>query len=295
MKWAVVGSLGMLGKDLTEFLAEQGEDVVGLHRENLDLAGDFAELIPWFASVNVIVNCVAYTKVDQAEIEREQAFFANALVPSLLAQIADSVGAKLIHISTDYVFDGNSDDPYQVDSPKNPLSVYGETKSIGEDLVLAFDNSQIVRTSWLYGAQANCFPRTIARKLLAGEALNVVEDQIGSPTHTKDLAEFIFRLGRSEALDSLWHGVGRGSTSWFGFASEIARTVDALAPRVRIEPGSDVSYRDQLKATSAAHYPTAAKRPANSVLVPSSIDGFEIPDWKQSWSSASKSVLADLL
>lgn len=291
----MVGSLGMLGKDLTEFLAGQGEEVVGIHRENLNLAGDFAELIPWFEGIEVMVNCIAYTKVDQAEIEREKAFFANALVPSLLAQVADSVGAKLIHISTDYVFDGKSNDPYQVDSPKNPLSVYGETKSIGEDLVLAFNNSQIVRTSWLYGAQGDCFPRTIARKLLAGEVLSVVDDQIGSPTYTKDLAEFILRLGRSEDLEPIWHGVGSGSTSWFGFAQEIALSLDYLAPKAGCESAPSAAYIDQLKPTSADQYPTAAKRPAKSVLLPSSIDGFEIPDWRQSWSKACKFVLADLL
>lgn len=295
MKWAVVGSLGMLGKDLTDFLYERGEDVLGLHRGKLEFTDDFAELVPWFAGIEVIVNCVAYTKVDQAEIEREQAFFANALVPSLLAQIADSVGAKLIHISTDYVFDGKSSAPCQVDSPKNPLSVYGETKSIGEDLVLAFDNSQIVRTSWLYGAKGNCFPRAIASKLLAGGAINVVDDQIGTPTHTKDLAKFIHRLGRTSALGSIWHGVGSGSTSWFGFAQEIALTLDALAPRTSVDSSSATPYGDQLKATSAEQYATAARRPANSVLLPSSVDGFALPDWKQSWSRASKSVLADLL
>ena len=295
MRWAVVGSLGMLGKDLADLLADQGEKVVGLHRGNMDLTDDFANLVPWFASIDVIVNCIAYTKVDQAEVEREQAFFANALVPSLLAQIANSVGARLIHISTDYVFDGKSNDPYQVDSPKNPLSVYGETKSIGEDLVLAFNNNQIVRTSWLYGAKGNCFPKTIARKLLAGEALSVVEDQIGSPTHTKDLAEFILRLARSEALGSIWHGVGSGSTSWFGFAQEIALSLDVLAPKEGGETAPSAAYINQLTATSTDQYPTAAKRPANSVLLPSSFDDFKLPDWKQSWSRASKSVLADLL
>ena len=295
MKWAVVGSSGMLGQDVLAFLTGQGEEAVGLNRGNLDLTGDFAKLLPWFEGCDLIVNCVAYTKVDQAEIEREQAFFANALVPALLAQIADSVGAKLIHISTDYVFDGKSDAPYRTDSPKNPLSVYGETKSIGEDLVLAFDNSQIVRTSWLYGAQGDCFPKSIARNLLAGDDLTVVDDQIGSPTHTKDLAEFIYRLGRSESMSRILHGVSTGSTSWFGFAREIALGLDALAPKANSESDSAVSYRDQLKAISTDQYPTAAKRPANSVLLPSSLHGFEMPDWKQSWSLSSKSVLADVL
>ena len=294
MKWAVVGSSGMLGKDVLEYLAEQGEEIVGLHRGNLDFAGDLAGLVARFTGCNLIVNCVAYTKVDQAEKEREQAFFANALVPSLLAQIADSVGAKLIHISTDYVFDGQSDAPYKTDAPKNPQSTYGETKSIGEDLVLAFENSQIVRTSWLYGAQGDCFPKTIARKLLAGEALSVVADQVGSPTHTMDLAEFIFRLGKSNALGPVWHGVSSGTTSWFGFAREIALALDHLVPKSNRQAIPTVAFEDQLTATRTNESPTGAVRPAYSVLLPSSIDGFVLPDWKESWSRASKTVLADL-
>lgn len=294
MKWAVVGSSGMLGKDLLEFLAEQGEEVVGLDRSNLNLTGDFAGMVPKFAGFEVIVNCVAYTNVDRAEIEREQAFFANALVPSLLAQIADTVGSKLIQISTDYVFDGQSDAPYKTDAPKKPRSAYGETKSIGEDLVLEFNKSQIVRTSWLYGAQGNCFPKTIARKLLAGEELRVVGDQIGSPTHTMDLAEFIFRLGKSENLEPIWHGVSSGSTSWFGFAQEIALALDRLLPTTNGQEVPSAVFEDKVIATKSDQSPSAALRPAYSVLLPSSIDGFAIPDWRMSWSRASRSVLADL-
>lgn len=295
MKWAVVGSSGMLGKDLVDFLIEQEEEVIGFHRRNLDLTGNLEELEPRFLGFDIIVNCVGYTKVDQAEIEREQAAFANTVVPSRLAQIADSVRGRLIHISTDYVFDGESNTPYQVDSPKNPISFYGETKSNGEDLVLGFDSSQIVRTSWLYGAQGKCFPRTIARRLLAGEALSVVDDQIGSPTHTKDLAEFIYKLGKSEALDSIWHGVGGGSTSWFGLAREVALALDDLAANANQKTRPADSYENQLEATSSELFPAEAKRPAYSVLTPSSVDGFEIPDWKQSWFKSSKSILANLL
>lgn len=287
--------MGMLGKDLVSLLTEQGEQVEGFHRGNLDLSRDSSALTPIFTSFDVIVNCVAYTKVDLAEANRDEAFFANALVPSLLARIADTVGAKLIHVSTDYVFDGSSTTPYSTNSPKNPQSVYGETKSVGEDLVLAFNNTNVVRTSWLYGAEGNCFPKTIARKLLAGDSLRVVDDQVGSPTHTKDLAEFIRKLGKSQAPEGSWHGVSSGSTSWFGFAQEIALALDLLGPRTQGDTAPMRFYAEQLSATTTDQYPTPAKRPANSVLEPSTIDGFEIPDWKWSWSEASELVLAELL
>jgi dTDP-4-dehydrorhamnose reductase len=293
MKWAVVGSAGMFGKDLVSFLEIQGERVDGLHRGNLDLTEGPSELVMRFVGFDVIVNCVAYTKVDQAETEREEAFFANALVPSLLAEIADAVGAKLIHISTDYVFDGRSHTPYLTQSPKNPESVYGKTKSMGEDAVLAFDNSSVVRTSWLYGAKGKCFPKTIARKLLAGDLLQVVDDQIGSPTHTKDLAEFIFKLGQTKGTGGIWHGVSSGSTSWFGFSREIALTLDSLYPQTRVARTRLSSYSEQLSAIRSSQHLTPAKRPANSVLQPSILDNFEIPEWKYGWSKASQSVLLD--
>ena len=295
MKWAVVGSLGMLGRDLLKFLTEIGEEAVGFHRGNMNLKGESAEVFAKFAGFDLIVNCVAYTKVDQAELERQEAFFANALFPSLLAQIADEVGAKLIHISTDYVFDGNFGTAYAPSSTKNPKSAYGETKSIGEDLVLAFANCQVVRTSWLYGAQGNSFPKAIATKLLAGESVSVVDDQIGSPTYTRDLAKFIYLLGKSETTDSILHGVSSGSTSWFGFAQEIASKLEQLSAKAKSETTQPDSFLGQLTATSTEMYVTAAKRPAYSVLIPSSVDGFAIPDWNQCWSTASDLVLADFI
>ena len=295
MKWAVVGSLGMLGKELVRFLSERGEEVESFHRGNLELTQFSWDLVPRFAGINVIVNCVAYTKVDQAEVEREKAYFANAHVPSILAHVADSVGALLIHISSDYVFDGSSINPYTIDSLKNPRSFYGETKSIGEELVLAFDNSRVVRTSWLYGPGGDCFPQNIARKLLAGDSLKVVDDQMGSPTNTKDLAEFIFRLGRLKTEEAVWHGVSGGSTSWFGFAEEIAITLDFLRPMIKGDNSATNSYTRQISATSTDQYPTTARRPKNSVLEPSVIAGFEIPNWKWAWSRAAEFVLAQLL
>ena len=295
MKWAIVGSRGMLGKDLVAFLCEQGEQVKGFHRGNLDFSLDSKLLHHAFAGFDLVVNCVAYTKVDQAELEREEALFANATIPSILAGISEIVGSKLIHLSTDYVFDGKSEEPYLPEASRNPLSAYGETKAIGEDLVLAFGNTQVVRTSWLYGAQGNCFPKTIARKLLAGASLGVVDDQLGSPTHTKDLARFIFHLGASGAPGSLWHGVSSGSTSWFGFASEVARSLEKLARYGFLIDPEKKLWHSKINPTTTESYSMPAKRPVFSVMKPSLISGYQIPTWLDAWSAAEHLVLREFL
>ena len=267
----------MLGSDLVEYLDSQGESVTGFHRNNLDLEseGPLAALFGF----DVVVNCIAYTKVDLAEDEPEKAHLANVLIPARLARDLKDQPTRLIHISTDYVFDGNKGSPYLPNDKRSPLGVYGKTKAMGEELLLEeFSNTQVIRTSWLYGKHGKNFPKTIAAKLLAGEDVGVVSDQFGSPTHTLDLSEFIYRAGRAPMTDRILHGVSLGSASWFEFAQAIAASI-----------GSSGAVR----AVSTSEYPTRAQRPENSTLEPSSVDGWQIGHWRDSWLSAATRVLGD--
>jgi dTDP-4-dehydrorhamnose reductase len=280
MTWAVVGSLGMFGSDMLKVLETSGPQAKGFNRDNLDLADSVQSLARELSGSEFVLNAVAYTKVDLAEVHQDSAQFANAEVPRKLAEACKLSGSRLIHISTDYVFAGESKTPYPPDSQTNPKSVYGTTKLEGEDAVLAFENTQVVRTAWLYGANGPCFPKTIASRLLVGKELSVVDDQFGSPTHTLDLANFVLALGRSHISERVLHGVSSGSASWFGFAQEIAANLGVNG--------------DLVQPTSTANFPTSAKRPANSVLEPSEVNGYQIPTWQQGWHSAADLVLKEI-
>ncbi len=275
MRWAVIGANGMLGSDLKKYLEEKGEVVRGFTRENLNLDGDLQELKDY----EVLVNCIAYTKVDLAETQVSESYFANAVIPKRLASYAGSE-RQLIHVSSDYVFDGHKGAPYLPLDTKNPLGSYGRSKSEGEDAVLNIsDEALVVRTSWLYGANGSCFPRTIARQLLAGNEVPVISDQVGSPTYTLDLADFIHLVGSQPTTERILHGVSSGGCSWFEFANAIADTVSA---------------RGAVKPISTASISGAALRPRYSVLAPSRIAGWDPPGWQEAWGRAAENVLADL-
>ena len=265
----------MLGSDLVEYLNSQGESVTGFHRGNLDL--ESKEALTSLSGFDVVVNCIAYTMVDLAEDEPEKAHVGNVLVPFKLAMALQDRPTRLIHISTDYVFDGKKGSAYLPRDKRSPIGVYGKTKAMGEALLLDdFPNTQVIRTSWLYGKYGRNFPKTIAAKLLVGEDVGVVSDQFGSPTHALDLAEFIYRAGKAPMSERILHGVSSGSASWYDFAVAIA----AQLP----ESGT-------IRAVSTAKYSTRAVRPANSTLEPSSIGGWQIGQWEGSWVRASKRIL----
>lgn len=271
----------MLGSDLVEYLKSRAETVTGFHRGNLDLDPKNQEPLAALAGFDVVVNCIAYTKVDLAEDEPEKAHLANVLVPVKLAVALQDQPTRLIHISTDYVFDGEKGSPYLLEDNRSPLGVYGKTKAMGEELLLdEFSNTQVIRTSWLYGKNGKSFPKTIGQKLAGGDQVRVVSDQVGSPTHTLDLAEFIHRVGKEALQERILHGVSTGSTSWFGFSQAIAESLN-------------VSKR-QVEAISTAEFPTKAQRPAYSVLEPSRVGSFQMPDWQTAWQKAAGRVLGDL-
>lgn len=289
MLWGVIGNTGLLGSELMRSLEASGIRAKGLNRETLDLDGSIPDLVETVnqqaGSPSALVNCVGYTQVDQAETEQPQANLVNGEYAGKLAASAKEVGARFIHISTDYVFDGTSTTPYKTTDTPNPQSVYGRSKLAGEIAVQESGaDYQIFRTAWLYGANGNCFPKTVARALKEQGHMKVVNDQIGQPTWTKDLAELIIAHQdvNASARPRIVHATASGSCSWYEFACEIAMSLGYNPAEVIIP-------------ISTAAYPTPAKRPAYSVLDNQNETGVVIGDWRERWKEAAQLVLAEYL
>ena len=192
MRWLVTGANGMLGTDLVDLLRSQGEDVTAASRSTLDVTAADA-VADAVAGHDVVVNCAAWTAVDDAEEHEGEALVVNAEAPRLLARAAAASGARLVQVSTDYVFDGSADTPYPEDAQLSPVSAYGRTKAAGETAVRDEHpgGHLVVRTAWLYGAHGGCFPKTIARVARERGEVRVVDDQVGQPTWTADVAATI--------------------------------------------------------------------------------------------------------
>lgn len=287
MRWAVVGSRGMLGTEIVTLLRTTGHEVIEWHRDNLNFEFSVDELASVISSEDIIpdivVNCVAYTAVDKAESELFEASKVNGIYAGKLAQAAGRIGARFFHVSTDYVFDGHSTIAYGVDHETNPQSAYGESKLVGEELVKdSGADFTIFRTAWLYGEYGRCFPKIIAGLLRDRDSINVVSDQIGSPTWTRDLAEVIIDHGINHYGERIVHAVSSGQGSWFDFAVEIQKAVPEFDSKA-------------VNAISTAEYPTPAKRPASSVLDNSETRGLRIGDWRDRWTVAAPSVLSEFL
>ena len=256
MRWLITGARGQLGTDVLKVLAERPDaEVRGFGSAELDIT-DRAAIAAVFADFrpDVVINAGAYTAVDQAEQDEERAFAVNATGPALLAAEAARTGVRLLHLSTDYVFDGTATEPYPVDAATNPKSAYGRTKLAGELAVreLAPELGYVIRTAWVYGAGGKNFVKTMARLQASRDTLTVVGDQIGSPTWTYDLAGRLVDLATSDAPAGIYHLTGGGSTSWHGFAQAVF-----------VELGHDP---DRVQAITTEQYPTPAARPAFSVL-----------------------------
>ncbi|WP_129338197.1 dTDP-4-dehydrorhamnose reductase [Cellulomonas endophytica] len=281
MRWLVVGGNGMLGTDLRAALVRAGEDVVAPDRRALDVT-DAAAVRSAVQDVDLVVNCAAFTAVDAAETEEPAAFAVNATAPALLARAAAAAGARLVHVSTDYVFAGDGTRPYDEDDDVAPRSAYGRTKAAGEWAVLAASRDHlVVRTAWLYGAHGPCFPRTIARVARERGAVSVVDDQVGQPTWTVDLADLVLRLVAARAPGGVYHGTATGAVSWFGFA----RAVVAAAG---LDP-------ETVSPTTSADFARPAPRPAYSVLGHGRLEAAGVAPvgrWAERWAAAAPSVLA---
>ncbi|HWA83683.1 MAG TPA: dTDP-4-dehydrorhamnose reductase [Fimbriimonadaceae bacterium] len=258
-KFLVVGADGMLGTDLAAELRSRGHEVATPSLDQLDIADPESVVrIGELGGFDWVVNCAAYTAVDKAETETREATEVNHLGAGYLAGAVRSVGAKLIHVSTDFVFDGKAAEPYREDAPTHPLGVYGRTKRDGEEAVLANNaNALIVRTAWLYGPNGNSFPRTIIRAHRAGKALRVVADQTGCPTYTADLARVLVDLAERNAFPGIYHAVGPEAMTWHEFAGRAVRTWQ----RTHGEPEGV-----EIEPIKTEDWPTPAARPKYSVL-----------------------------
>jgi dTDP-4-dehydrorhamnose reductase len=280
--WLVTGARGLLGRDVRRTLAERGIEHAAPGREELDVtdAGSVARAV---AGHDVVVNCAAWTAVDLAESHEDEAFAVNAVAAGRLARAAYDAGALVVQVSTDYVFDGQATTPYAEDAPLRPRSAYGRTKAAGEEAVrdAAPGRHLVVRTGWLYGAHGSCFPRTIARVARERGALDVVDDQVGQPTWTRDVAELVVRLVEADAPSGAWHATSGGETSWFGFAREVVASA-GLSPGI-VSPTDSAAFRRD------------AVRPAYSVLGQDRLveHGLEpIGPWRERWALAASEVLA---
>jgi dTDP-4-dehydrorhamnose reductase len=251
MRWLVTGGSGMLARDLRTELAER--DATFLGRAELDVT-DLESVISAVMDHDVVVNAAAYTRVDDAETDVAAATAVNATGAENLAIAAESLGAKLVQISTDYVFDGTATTPYPENAPVNPVSVYGRTKADGERLALAAHptGTLVLRTAWLYGAGGDNFVAGMLRLADKLETVPVLTDQLGQPTWTVDLARQIVAAVDADVAPGIYHATNSGSTSRFDFAREIYRLA-GLDPE-RVVPAAG----DQFKRP--------APRPAYSVL-----------------------------
>jgi len=289
MIW-IIGNKGMLGQELSGLMTAQGIEHIGTDREVsiLDpeaLSGFVHAVQREGKHISAIVNCAAYTAVDKAEDEPELAFALNVTGPEHIARLAQSLGARFIHISTDYVFDGKATRPYREDDPTGPTGVYGKTKEEGEKRVIsAYHGAIIIRTAWLYGRHGPNFVYTMLRLMRERTELGVVADQRGTPTWAYDLAGAISTILRCEAPEpGIYHFTNEGETTWYDFACEIyrqARDLDLLDHEVAIRP------------LTTDQYPTKARRPAYSVLSKEKIKhafGLCIPQWNISLQAFLKS------
>jgi dTDP-4-dehydrorhamnose reductase len=272
-RYLVTGAGGQLGADLLTVLSTvDGAETRGVTRSDVDVSVQSevdACVSGW--RPDVVLNAAAYTAVDAAETDEAAALAANGAAPGYLAIACAAVGARLVHVSTDYVFDGTATSPYPTDAPVAPRSAYGRTKLAGERAVRAAlpAASYVVRTAWVYGAAGRNFVKTMARLESERDTLNVVADQIGSPTWSADLARGLVALSRSDAPAGIYHCTNGGRASW----CDLARAVFE-------ELGADPS---RVHPISSEQYPVPAPRPAYSVLsaaewVAAGLPA--LPDWR---------------
>lgn len=252
MKYLVTGVTGQLGYDIVKELARRGLTFIAPTREDMPLEDDGQiEATLRAAAPDVVIHCAAYTAVDKAEDEPDKAWRINAEATVTIARVCREIGAVLVYISTDYVFPGKGDAPYRVDDPKGPKNVYGATKLAGEMAVRAgLDNHFIVRVSWVFGVNGNNFIKTMLRLGKDHRQVNVVADQIGSPTYTADAAPRIIDLASTDQY-GIYHLTNEGECSWAELAGEVFR--------LRGLPAA-------VKPISTEDYPAKARRPLNSRL-----------------------------
>ena len=281
MRWLITGASGMVGSEVASQLKKRGSDIIAVGRSELDISDRNAvTYLLELVRPDVVLNCAAYTKVDDCEEHEQEAFAVNALGVQHLAEGANEHNALLVHISTDFVFDGGKEGEWQIDDDPGPLSAYGRTKLAGERAASDAVAHLVVRTSWVFGSQGPSFVEAILKQIEGGtDHLRVVADQRGRPTWTPHLASALIDLGErartSELARGIFHYADLPACSWFEFAEAIASTWSGLTEsdrEVTVEPvGTDA-------------FPRPAVRPPNSVLSTSryeQITGNLPGDWRQ--------------
>jgi len=283
MRVVVTGREGQVARSLAEVAKGSGHELVALGRPELELAGKPSAIMHALAVArpDIIVAAAAYTAVDRAEAEPKQAFAVNARGAGAVAAAAAALRAPLVHLSTDYVFDGTKPEPYVEEDPVGPIGVYGLSKLEGEQLVMAeHDDVAVLRTAWVYSPFGANFVRTMLRVAQSREAVSVVADQHGNPTSALDVARAILtvadnlRASPAAELRGVFHMAGRGDASWADLAEHVfAASAERSGPSARVE------------RIGTADYPTPAKRPVNSRLDCrrlSAAHGVTMPDWRVS-------------
>ncbi len=275
LKILVTGVKGQLGFDCVRILKERGYcRVLGIDKDELDITDE--EAVNRFIleyKPDVIMHNAAWTAVDKAEEMPELVYKVNALGPKYIANAANKVGAKMFYISTDYVFDGEGIIPFEVDSPKDGLSIYGKTKSQGEDFVISKTNKYfILRISWVFGINGNNYIKTMLKLSKIKDELNIVCDQVGSPTYTYDLANLMADMMETDKY-GVYHATNEGFCSWYDFTKYIYKAKGIT--NVKANP---ITTEEYLKIN-----PNQAKRPLNSRMSKSSLTkaGFNLlPKWE---------------
>lgn len=275
-KILVTGGNGMLGTDLVQCLVRHGHDVVSPNQIDCDIT-HMPHIVKLTKEVwgrfDWIVNCAAYTAVDKAEQEFAAAQAVNGIAAGALAAVASGMGARMIQVSTDFVFDGEAAFPYTEDITPNPLGAYGKSKLFGERQVMAqCPNAIIARTSWLFGPNGNSFPKTMIEAWKAGKNLRVVGDQMGCPTYTGDLSEMIAAMIATGPAAGIYHTCGEEGTTWFEFAVKVLESYRAMRapemPEVKVEQ------------IATSDWPTPAKRPKYSVMSTDKVKALGIPSMR---------------
>ena len=265
----VTGGGGQLGHCLEQALKMRSMEVIAPAKEQLDVTNE-QNIETFFRQypIDAVVHCAAYSMVDMAEEQQEACRRVNVFGTKTVADICKKYGAYLIYISTDYVFDGRKNSPYTVDDRKNPLSVYGQSKSEGEDVVLGSSGrNAVLRTSWLFGHSKRNFVEAILRNAKSNKMIRVVADQVGSPTYTEDLAVLIIERLKKQCA-GIFHGTSEGICSWAEFAREILK---------------HSSMDTQIVEVTSQEYGAKAERPKNSVMDKSRLDECglnRLPHWE---------------